>query len=163
MDLELFNAGDPLVEVRVELGERLLEWGQFLSWSVNLEAVELGKGKGLFDLSTDVFEVGENSGGPDIGFTTEDLITADGEIVVKAGVLSGGAGDEVLHQGFEVVEFSFLDFEIRMNADCLRELAHGSNLPGDARLDKAEKSPTREKAKLFGIESNEDPSDLWDT
>ena len=160
MDLELFNAGDPLVEVGVELGERFLEWGQFLSWSVNLEPVELGKGKGLFDLSTDVFEVGENSGGPDIGFTTEDLITADGEIVVKAGVLSGGAGDEVLHQGFEVVEFSFLDFEIRINADCLRELAHGSNLPGDARLDKAEKSPAREKAKPFGIQGNEDAGDL---
>ncbi len=56
-----------------------------------------------------------------------------------------------------------MDFEIRINADCFREFAHGGNLPGDARLDKAEKSLAREKAKPFGIQGNEDAGDLQDT
>lgn len=121
------NAGDVLVELGIELGEGLPELVEFGGGAMDLNPIQFGNSESFFDTRADVFKVLENSGSPDIGFATKDLVAADGEVVVEAGVFSGGLCDEFLHEGFEGVELAGLDFKIRVNADCLRELAHGGN------------------------------------
>lgn len=47
------------------------------------------------------------------------LFCAVAEVIVVAFVFGLGACDEVFYVGFEVFKAAFVDFEIRVDADCL--------------------------------------------
>ena len=121
----LRHAGDVLVELWVEIGEGGAELIELGFWAVDLDAVELGDGEGFLDAGADVFEMAEDAGGTDVGLAAEDLVAANGEVVVEAGVLGAGAGYEFLHGFFEGVELTGLDFEVWVDADGLGKVAHG--------------------------------------
>lgn len=118
-DCLLRNARDVLVEFGVEFRERFAELIEFGGGAVDFKAVEFGKGEGFFDARSNVFEVAENSGGSDVGFAAEDLVSTDGKVIVETGVLSAGSGDEFLHGFFEVVDFPRLNFKIWIDANGL--------------------------------------------
>ena len=123
----LRNAGDVFEEIGIEFGEGFAEFCDFLGRAVDLDSEELGEGEGFLDAGPDIFKVTEDSGCSDVGFTAEDDVVADGEVVVKASVFGAGAGHEFLHRFLEGIKFTRLDFEIRVDADGLRELAHVLN------------------------------------
>jgi hypothetical protein len=113
------NASDVFVELGLEFGKGLAELIELGGGAVDFDAVEFGDGEGLFDAGTDVFEVAEDAGCSDVGFTAKDLVAADREVVVDTGVFGGGKGDEFLHGFLEGIEFTGLDFEVGVDADGL--------------------------------------------
>lgn len=124
------NAGGVLEEIGAEIGEGFAEFGDLFGGAVDFDADELGEGEGFFDAGADVFEVGEEAFGSGVGFAAEDDVSADGEIVVVAGFFVGGASDETGHEFLEGIEFSFVDLEVGIDADGLREFGHLGTLLG---------------------------------
>jgi hypothetical protein len=106
-------------EVGVEVGQGLAELIDFRSGSMDFETEQFGNAEGFLDAGTDVFEVTEDAGRTGIGFTAEDDVVTDREIVIITGLLGAGAGHKFLHCFLEGIEFALLDFEVGVKADGL--------------------------------------------
>lgn len=114
-----FEAAFPDEEVGVEVGEGFAELVEFFGGAVDFEACEVGEFEEFSEEFADVFEVGEDAGGADVGFAAGAAVAVAGEVVVEAAGFGGGFFDELGHEGEEGVEVSFADIEVGVEADGL--------------------------------------------
>ena len=127
--MELRNANGVLEVCRVEVGHGFFEFSKLSSGVVQFDSGDFGNGEAFFDGGRDVFDMTEEGVGVIIGFTAEDGVISDAEIVVKAGFFLAGEVNTFSHDAFEFVHFTFLDFEVRVDADGLGKFAHRESLP----------------------------------
>ena len=127
--MELRNANGVLEVCRVEVGHGFFEFSKLSSGAVQFDSGDFGDGEAFFDGGRDVLDMTKEGVGVIIGFTAEDGVISDAEIVVKAGFFLAGEVNTFSHDAFEFVHFAFLDFEVRMDADGLGKFAHRESLP----------------------------------
>jgi hypothetical protein len=73
-------------------------------------------------------EMRENAFGIGVAFAAENFAAVDSKAVEKILFFGRGFLDETGEPGFDRIEFSGVHFEIRMQADKVRERAHARNV-----------------------------------
>ena len=84
---------------------------------MEFQAHQVGELEGFVKQGADIFDVFECARGAGVGFAAVNDVVADGEVVIEAGRLGGGARDEGGKQRFEGVELAGVNLEIGVDAD----------------------------------------------
>jgi len=112
----------------IEMGERLFQLSQLRRWPMYLHAGEIRQGEHFREQRAHIVEMRENAFGIGVAFAAENFVTVDGKAVEKIFLLRRGFLDEAREPGFDRIQFSGMDFKIRMKADEVRERAHARNV-----------------------------------
>ena len=117
LKLPLVQTGLMDEPIGIEAGKGSSHFVEFGGGAVDFEADELSDFESFAEIFANVIEVSESGIAVGVGFTAIDDVTIEGEIVIKNACFGFGFLDEGGKSGDKIVEFSGLDFEIRMKTD----------------------------------------------
>lgn len=97
--------------------------------SVHFQPDQIGNCERLREERADVVQMSEQAFRIRVGFSTENFIAIDGELIEKILLLACSSRDEPRKRRRENLKLSRMDFEVRMQADEIRKRLHPPSVP----------------------------------